>query len=85
MRKLTTLHWREKTYEVIFGHDTPAGKAFDVVLIVAILTSVAFVMLDSVAEIRRAHGGTLEAAEWFITVLFTIEYVLRLISARGRR
>ncbi len=85
MREPDTLHWREKTYEVIFGHGTPAGKAFDVVLIIAILASVAAVMLDSVADIRKAYGGMLEALEWFITALFTIEYVLRLISARGRR
>jgi voltage-gated potassium channel len=67
---------------VIFESDTPAGKAFDVALIGCILVSVTVVMLESVASMRAAYGGWLFALEWFFTLLFTVEYVLRLISVR---
>jgi voltage-gated potassium channel len=71
---------RMKLHEVIFEADTPAGKWFDVLLILAILTSVVLVMLDSVGTIQRSYGPILLAGEWFFTILFTIEYVLRLVS-----
>jgi voltage-gated potassium channel len=67
-------------HEVIFEADTPAGKWFDVLLIVAILTSVLLVMLDSVSSIQKLHGRFLLTGEWIFTILFTIEYVLRLLS-----
>ena len=70
--------WREELRVVIFEADTPAGKAFDVVLLVAILLSVLAVMLESVASIRAAHGRALYGVEWFFTLLFTAEYLLRL-------
>jgi len=73
--------WRKKLFEVIFEADTPAGKLFDVLLIVSILASVAVVMLDSVTSINKQWGAVLKGAEWVFTVLFTIEYVLRLICA----
>jgi voltage-gated potassium channel len=72
--------WRMKLHEVIFEADTPAGKWFDVLLILAILASVVMVMLDSVGSIQNAYGPILLAGEWFFTILFTIEYVLRLLS-----
>lgn len=71
--------WRETLYTVIFGHDTRAGRTFDVVLIVAILASVLAVILDSVAAIHDRYGGLLFALEWFFTILFTVEYILRLL------
>ncbi len=74
--------WRATLHEVIFEADTPAGKAFDVALIVVILCSVATVMLESVAEIAAGWGPWLVYAEWFFTGLFTVEYVLRLLSVR---
>ena len=70
--------WRREVYHVIFGHDTGPGKAFDVVLMVAILLSVLVVMLDSVPAIHARHGRLLMVAEWGFTALFTIEYALRL-------
>ncbi|HEV2124963.1 MAG TPA: ion transporter [Chloroflexota bacterium] len=72
--------WRRTLHEIIFESDTSAGKAFDVALIAVILLSVAVVMLESVTELREAYGDVLRAAEWLFTVLFTVEYVLRLIS-----
>jgi voltage-gated potassium channel len=77
--------WREKLRVIIFEADTPAGKAFDVGLLVAIVLSVIAVMFDSVASTRRVYGGVLDFAEWTFTVLFTIEYVLRLISVPQAR
>ena len=71
--------WRERIRVVIFEADTPAGKAFDVGLLVAILASVIAVMLDSVAPIRAAYGRGLHVAEWVFTLIFTIEYALRLV------
>ena len=71
--------WRERLHVVIFGSDTPAGKAFDLALIVAIVLSVGVVMLESVAAVRQRHGPQLRVAEWAFTILFTVEYLLRLI------
>ncbi len=71
--------WRMKMREIIFEADTPAGKGFDVVLIASILASVVAVMVDSIGSIRLHHGRLLYGVEWFFTLLFTTEYVLRLI------
>lgn len=69
---------RRRTFDVIFGHETKAGRNFDLVLIAAILASVLVVMVESVTSIRVQHGGLLRAAEWGFTIIFTIEYVTRL-------
>lgn len=69
-------------HEVIFESDTPAGKAFDVALLWTILLSVLAVMLESVGPIRAHYGATIRIAEWAFTVLFTLEYVLRLVAVR---
>jgi len=73
-------HWRHRLHEVIFEADTPAGKAFDVALLLVILLSILAVMLESVAEIEAAWGDWLRTAEWLFTALFTLEYLLRLLS-----
>jgi len=72
--------WRKTFFEVIFESDTPAGKAFDVALIWAIVISVAAVLLESVVRVRGEFGTLLYIAEWFFTLLFTVEYIFRLIS-----
>jgi voltage-gated potassium channel len=75
-----------KLHEIIFGADTPAGKGFDVVLIVSIILSVIVVMLDSVAAVREAHSELLTSLEWAFTILFSAEYLLRLwITGRDTR
>jgi voltage-gated potassium channel len=74
--------WREILFEVIFEAETPAGKWFDIVLIICISISVLAVMLDSVSSVREKYGQFLYAIEWFFTILFTIEYVLRLLCVR---
>ena len=71
--------WRHRMHEVIFEADTPAGKAFDVVLLAVIFLSVIVVMLDSVAEVHRQYPRSLAIAEWTITILFTVEYVARMV------
>jgi len=79
-RPATRSRWRARLHEVIFEADTPAGRAFDVCLLVAILVSVITVVLESVAGIRREYGGVLRAVAWALTVAFTIEYGLRLVA-----
>lgn len=79
------LDWREKIYVVIFGHLTPGGKAFDVSLLFVILASILVVMLDSVVSFRTQYGQLLIVLEWVFTVVFTIEYALRIVSTRERR
>ncbi len=73
-------NWRLRLHELIFEADTPAGKFFDVALILAIILSIIAVMFDSVAEVRNEHGQLLNVIEWLFTILFTIEYGLRIIS-----
>ena len=65
-------------HEIIFEADTPAGKAFDVILIISIMLSVLVVMADSVHNIQAQWGKVLFILEWIFTALFTVEYVLRL-------
>jgi voltage-gated potassium channel len=72
--------WRERLHEIIFEAETPVGKAFDVALLVTIVASVAIVLLESVAPIRSEHGALLRGLEWGFTILFTVEYALRLAT-----
>ncbi len=78
--------WRYRLHEIIFEADTPAGRAFDVVLLVAIVASVVAVSLESIdpaaAPWRARWGPWLRAAEWLFTVLFSVEYALRLTCVR---
>ena len=74
--------WRERCHEVIFGFHTPAGKAFDVALMILIVLSVGVVILDSIRDINQRYERQLVLAEWCFTILFTIEYVLRLACVR---
>ena len=70
--------WRARLYVIVFEADTPPGKAFDVSLLLAILLSVAAVMLETSESVRARHGAALRALEWGFTVLFTLEYGVRL-------
>lgn len=73
-------HWRRRLYRVIWESDTPAGRLFDKVVVVAILVSVAVVMADSVQGWHTRFRATFTATEWFFTVLFTLEYLARLMT-----
>jgi len=74
--------FREKIKIIIFGTDTKAGKLFDVVLIISIVLSIITVMLDSVVEYNQQYGHILRIAEWTFTIMFTVEYLLRIYSIR---
>ena len=75
---------RKRIHLVIEGTDTRLGKFFDIILLIAILASVSVVMLDSVLYMRLQYGTIFYYAEWFFTILFTFEYILRLFSAPNR-
>ena len=74
--------WRRRAHDVVFRNDSPAGRAFDVALMVVILASVLVVMLDSVPWIAARYRGIFHALEWIFTAFFTIEYVVRLACVR---
>lgn len=76
---------RAKIHRIIFEADTPTGKVFDIVLITAIILSVAIVMLDSVKEYHSIYGELFYQLEWAFTILFTFEYALRIISVQKAR
>lgn len=72
------MNLRKKLYIIIFGTDTPAGKAFDVGLLIAILISILAVMLESVPTLERKYGELFRITEWILTIAFTLEYVTRI-------
>ncbi len=67
-----------KLYEIIFEADTPSGKTFDVLLLWTILLSVLTVFLESISELKLQFGSLFFILEWIFTLLFTVEYILRL-------
>jgi len=71
---------KEKIHEIIFEADTPAGKFFDVALLIVIVASVMTVILESVAELNSRYVTLFRTLEWIFTIIFTVEYVLRLYS-----
>ena len=76
---------RKKLLIVIFGTDTKAGKLFDLILLWAIILSVAVVILESMDVIELAIGKYLMILEWIFTIMFTIEYILRIYATKHPR
>ena len=74
--------FRNKLYEIIFEADTPTGKWFDIILLWAIILSVLVVFLESISKLRIQYGDVFYYLEWFFTILFTLEYILRIISVK---
>ena len=74
--------WRGRVHEIIFEADTAAGKIFDIGLLIAIVTSIAVILLESVKPIRDEWGWLLDTLSLTITVLFTVEYILRILSIK---
>ena len=74
--------WRLRLYTVIFEADTRAGQLFDLGLVVLILASVVVVVLDSIESINARHADLFHALEWAFTVLFSVEYLARLVCVR---
>lgn len=80
MNQINKTEIRFKIHEIIFEADTRAGKIFDIILIITILLSVIIVMLDSISEVNKSYGSTIYILEWMFTILFTVEYLLRLTT-----
>ena len=78
--KATSSTMKEKIHEVIFEADTPSGKYFDIALLLSIIVSVIAVSLEIIESIDKVYHSQLVIIEWFFTILFTIEYILRLYS-----
>ena len=76
-------NWRQKIHEIIYEADTPAGKLFDVLLLIVILISILLVMLESVEHIESEYAALLNISEWIITILFSLEYILRIICVKN--
>ncbi len=74
------ISWRGKLHQTIYESNTTAGKTFDILLLLLIIASIAVVMLDSIESYHRLYGRLFYVLEWTFTVLFTIEYILRLVS-----
>lgn len=75
-------NWKTILHEVIYEADTPSGKLFDILLLVFIILSIVLVMLESVVSIDREYHRLLYIGEWVVTILFSIEYVLRIVSVK---
>ncbi|NQX84644.1 MAG: ion transporter [Flavobacteriaceae bacterium] len=75
-------NWKAKLHEIIYEADTPAGRLFDLILLIIILASIVLVMLESVKPIYENYQVILNISEWIITVFFSIEYVARIISVK---
>lgn len=69
---------KKKLYDIVFEAETFEGKLFDILLIIAVIVSIACVSMESVVSIKHKFGKELVRAEWFFTILFTIEYFLRI-------
>ena len=72
---------RDKIFAIIFGSNTKAGRTFDIILLWMIILSVTVVVLESVASLRVNFHDLFVSVEWFFTIIFTIEYILRVYSA----
>ena len=74
--------WKAKLHEIIYEADTPTGKLFDILLLIAIIASIILVMLESVGSIDTKYHTFLYVSEWVITILFSIEYITRVITVK---
>lgn len=78
--------WRARWFHIIFSHDDAPGRVFDLILIAAILSSIVITVLDTVADLHLHYARLFYVLEWVFTLIFTAEYVMRLlVIARPRR
>jgi len=75
-------NWRDNLHEIIYEADTKSGKLFDVILLWAIIASIVLVMLESVKELDAKYHAFFNISEWIITILFSLEYIARIISVK---
>lgn len=76
---------KSKLYQIIFETDTPAGKTYDVFLIIAIASSSILIMIESISSVQLKYGNVIDIFEWFFVILFTMEYFLRLYIVKRRK
>ncbi len=76
--------WQEALFEMTFESRTFPGKIFDVIMLILIMGSIVIVMLDSIVDFHNKYGNIFHILEWIFTILFTIEYLLRIIAAKHR-
>lgn len=77
---MTEKRLKHRIHEIIFEADTPTGKSFDIILMAAIILSVIIVILDSVPSITEKYGFYFHTIEWILTILFTVEYAIRIYA-----
>lgn len=82
MSKTTKRHWKSKLHDIIYEAETAKGKLFDIVLLSTIIASIILVMLESIKSFDAKYHDFLNAAEWIITILFTFEYIARIITVK---
>lgn len=82
MQKSKFIPRRTRLHNIIYESNTPVGKAFDVALLILIIASIAVVMLDSIKIFNKQYGRFFYILEWTFTGLFTLEYILRLVSIK---
>jgi len=81
-QKSNHTNWKSKLHEIIYEADTKEGKWFDIILILTILVSILLVMLESVESFDNKYHNFLNVSEWVITILFSIEYIARIITIK---
>ncbi len=82
MNKPSKISWRTKLHDIIYEADTPTGKLFDVILLIAIIASIILVMLESIQSFDNKYHNFLNISEWIITILFSLEYIVRIITVK---
>lgn len=75
-------NWKHSLHEVIYEADTPKGKVFDLLLLLTIIASIVLVMLESIESFDSKYHDFLNVSEWIITILFSIEYIARIIAVK---
>jgi len=78
-------NWQDKLYIIVFRADTRLGKAFDIALLILIILSIVTISMESISSINLKYSGLLSYFEWVITIIFTIEYILRIAVVRRKR
>ncbi len=82
MGTVKPVSWRQRLHGIIYESATPAGKLFDITLLFLILSSIIVVILDSSSHLHESYGNLFNKLEWGFTILFTIEYILRLVCVK---
>lgn len=77
--------WRKKIYEIIYLSDTKAGRTFDIALLILIVFSTVLIMVETIPIVKLQYYKEFYYAEFFITIIFTIEYLLRIICIKDRK